>query len=124
MITPAIAQPPTIDPAAVLERVRTGGYPTTDAAMTDLIGAWIASKARAQTEQDALKDAMSEIVAETGQERFQTPAGTLSLTASSVSVRYDTKALDALCASNDDLDRILGPHRKESMRAGTLRVTK
>ena len=49
-------------------------------------------------------------------------AGKASITAPSVSVSYDAKALDALAASDDGIARLLQPHRKMTERAGTMRI--
>lgn len=61
--------------------------------------------------------------AETGQTKFATQAGRVAVTAPSVSVSYDRKALDALCASDPALAAKLAPHRKEIERPGTMRVS-
>ena len=45
-----------------------------------------------------------------------------AITAPSVSVSYDAKALDALAASDDGIARLLAPHRKATERAGTMRI--
>jgi len=39
-----------------------------------------------------------------------------------VSVKYDAKALDRLCASNPALAQILSPYRKETTRKGHLTI--
>ena len=72
---------------------------------------------------DAAKKLIGDIMAETAQTAYSTKAGRVSITAPSVSVSYDTKALDALAASNDDYARLLAPHRKQTERAGTMRIT-
>ena len=46
---------------------------------------------------------------------------TVHLTGSEVLI-YDTKALDALAASDDGIKRLLWPHRKETERAGSLTI--
>ena len=71
---------------------------------------------------DAAKKLIGNVMAETGETSYATKAGKATVTAPSVSVTYDTKALDALAASNDDYSRLLSPHRKVSERAGTMRV--
>lgn len=83
-----------------------------------------------KAEQDALtevanaaKAMIQEIMVETARTSIQTPAGKAQITAPSVSVSYDAKALDALCASSPELAAILAPHRKLTERAGTLRIT-
>ena len=39
-----------------------------------------------------------------------------------VTISYDAKALDALCASDDQLKRLLWPHRSEKERPGSLTI--
>jgi len=58
----------------------------------------------------------------TEQTKVRNGAGQAYFTKDSVSVRYDTKALDALCQSHDDLALVLWPHRKESKRKGSLTI--
>lgn len=72
--------------------------------------------------QDAAKAIVIDIMRETGQVKAITPAGTVQFTAASVRVAYDTKALDALCASDDNVARLLLPHRKETQVAGSLTI--
>lgn len=83
----------------------------------------------AKAEQDKLKQVqerakliISDVMAETGEDKIKTQAGIALVSSASKTVRYDTKALDALAASNDDLMRILEPHRKETMRMGSLSI--
>mgnify|MGYP000846140084 CR=1 FL=1 len=72
---------------------------------------------------DAAKKLISDVMAETGQTAYSTKAGKVSVSAPSQRVNYDTKALDALAASADEIARLLAPHRKVSEVAGTLRIT-
>ena len=72
---------------------------------------------------DTAKRMISDVMQETGQTAYKTAAGGVAMTSPSVSVTYDAKALDALCASSAELARMLQPHRKESERPGTMRVT-
>lgn len=72
--------------------------------------------------QDQAKGMIGEIMEETGETSITTAAGKAYVLRPSVSVSYDAKALDALCASDDNLARILQPHRRESQRAGTLTI--
>lgn len=72
--------------------------------------------------QTRAKQIVTDIITETGQDRWKSEAGQVYISNPSVSVRYDAKALDALCASDDSLKRILWPHRKESERAGSLTI--
>jgi hypothetical protein len=71
---------------------------------------------------DAAKKLIGDVMTETAQTAYTTKAGKVSITTPSVSVSYDTKALDALAASSDELARLLEPHRKVSERAGTMRI--
>lgn len=71
---------------------------------------------------DSAKKLISDVMAETGETAYATKAGKATITAPSVSITYDAKALDALMASNDDYARMLSPHRKATERAGTLRI--
>ena len=68
------------------------------------------------------KALIEEIIIETGQSEWKTKAGKVYFPKPSVSARYDTKALDALCARNDELKRILWPHRKETERPGSMTI--
>jgi hypothetical protein len=70
------------------------------------------------------KALIEEIIIETGQDKWETPAGKCQITKPGVTVRWNAKHLDALMASSDDLARILAPHRSETERPGTLRITK
>lgn len=72
--------------------------------------------------QDAAKAAIGDLIAETGRERWDTESGTAVLTSPSVRTTWDSKALDALCASNDELARLLAPHRRETMVAGSVTI--
>lgn len=72
--------------------------------------------------QKEAKQIVTDIIVETGQDKWKSDTGQVYISKSSVSVRYDTKALDALCASSPELKEILWPHRKESERAGSLTI--
>lgn len=72
--------------------------------------------------QDQAKAAIGDLIAETGLERWNTPAGVAVLTSPSVRTTWDAKALDALCASDSDLARVLAPHRRETMVAGSVTI--
>lgn len=100
--------------------------PNTEAAMENAVAVYHAAKAgmdEYQTVADAAKGLMSEIIAETGVTKWATRAGGAQVTAPSVTITYDAKALDALCASSPELAAVLSPHRRVSERAGSLRVT-
>lgn len=68
------------------------------------------------------KAAIEEIILETGQTEWSTPAGKIYFPKPSLSVSYDAKALDALCASSPELAAILKPHRRETERAGSMTI--
>lgn len=72
--------------------------------------------------QASAKQIVTDIIVETGQDRWKSDAGQVYIGKPSVSVRYDTKALDALCASDDRIKRLLWPHRIESERVGSLTI--
>ena len=72
--------------------------------------------------QDEMKRHISDTIAATGLDRWSVSAGICYVSAPSVSVSYDAKALDALAASDDNLARILAPHRKVSERGGSLTI--
>jgi hypothetical protein len=65
---------------------------------------------------------ISQIMADTGQTDWKTATGRAYVPAAGVSVSYDAKALDALCASSPEIAAILSPHRRETMRVGSLTV--
>jgi hypothetical protein len=75
-----------------------------------------------QEQQKTHKAVIEEIFVEIGVDKADTKAGKAYITAPSVTISYDAKALDALCASDDQINRLLSPHRKESQRAGTLTI--
>lgn len=68
------------------------------------------------------KELITDVMTETGNTDYRTAAGKAMVSKPSVSVRYDPKALDALCQSDPTLGEYLAPHRKVSERAGTLRI--
>jgi hypothetical protein len=75
-----------------------------------------------QEAQAAQKQTITDIFVELGVDKATTPAGKALITAPFVTVSYDWRALDVLCASDDRLARMLRPHRKETERAGTLTI--
>ena len=75
-----------------------------------------------QVKEDA-KLLIGDVMAETGVTTYTTRAGKVAMTAPGLSVSYDAKALDLLMMLNPHLAAILGPHRKETQRAGTMRIT-
>lgn len=72
---------------------------------------------------DAAKALIGEVMAETGVTSYTTRAGKVQMTAPSVSVSYDAKALDALRLSNPHYAALLEPFRKETQCAGAMRIT-
>lgn len=105
------------------------GPDATEADVETLVNAIVVAKARAEhdaapwrkVEADA-REALSAIMAATGRTDWNTPAGRAYVPAAGVTVSYDAKALDALCASSPELAAVLQPHRRESMRAGSLTI--
>lgn len=99
---------------------------STEQAVESAIAVYLAAKSEID-EYNAVateaKERLAEIMAETGETKFATRAGRVMVTAPSVSVSYDRVALDALCASDPALAAKLEPHRKETERAGTMRVS-
>lgn len=104
--------------------------PTTQDDVEDLIGAF----KRAKDGEDAAADPwrqlqhharllLNDCIAMTGITKWETSAGKAQITAPSVRVCYSAKALDALCASDPDLDRKLRPHRTETHVDGGLRIS-
>jgi hypothetical protein len=72
--------------------------------------------------QAAAKTVVSDIMRETGQVKAVTPAGTALFTNDSERVTWDGDALNALCASDAALARILLPHRTVKPVAGSLTI--
>lgn len=72
--------------------------------------------------QQEAKKLIAEVMEETGQTKYATRAGTAQVTAPSTTISYDGRALDILCTADADLALKLFPYRKETQRAGTLRI--
>ena len=72
---------------------------------------------------DAAKALIGEVMAETGVTSYATRAGKVQMTAPTVTISYDARALDVLCQADADLALKLFAHRKETQRAGTMRIT-
>ena len=107
---------------AALDTANTG---TPDASVESAIAVYLAAKGEIDAYNavaDAAKKLIGDVMAETGGTAYATKAGKVSITAPSVSVTYDAKALDALAVSSDEVARLLAPHRKVSERAGTMRI--
>ena len=96
-----------------------------EAALTNMIDAYRSIGAHIK-EIEALqakaKQYAVEIMQDTGQTKAITPAGTATFTAPSERVSYDTNALNALCASDGLVARLLAPHRKVTQVAGGLTI--
>ena len=72
---------------------------------------------------DAAKELIADVMAETGQTKYVTAAGMATMSAPSVTVSYNAKAIDILLRDDADLAMRLSPYRKETERAGSLRIT-
>lgn len=99
--------------------------PTTEAALENAVAVYKMATAKQESYaavKDEAKHIISEIMAETGVTNYNTRAGKAYVTAAGVSVSYNTQALDALAASDDNLARILAPHRTVKERAGALTI--
>ena len=75
-----------------------------------------------ESAQKTVKLTISDIFLELGIDKAETPAGKVYITNPALIVSYDTKAIDALAASDDTIKRLLWPHRKETVRVGTLTI--
>ena len=102
---------------------------STEDAAERAIGAYKAAKGQADAAArpwldiaDMAKERMTEIITETGRMAWKMPTGSAYVPAAGVTVTYDAKALDALCASSAELAAILRPHRTEKERAGSLTI--
>ena len=72
--------------------------------------------------QTAAKAIIGDLIAETGNERWTTPAGTAVLSSPSVRVSYSAKPLDVLCGANPEVAELLRPYRSETMVPGSVTV--
>lgn len=68
------------------------------------------------------KNRINEIITETGCLSWKTVHGLAYIPAAGVTVTYDAKALDALCASSPEIAALLRPHRIEKERPGSLTI--
>lgn len=60
-----------------------------------------------------------------GLDRFATHGGSAVMKSKPVMVHsFDARAIDALCASLPDVAAMLKPHRREHLRAGSLKVVR
>ena len=106
--------------------LRSALYQPPHVAVEIAIGVYSNAKAHADEANrvaDAAKKLIADVMAETGQTKYGTAAGTVAMTAPSVTVSYDAKALDILLRDDADLAMRLAPYRKETERAGTMRIT-
>lgn len=78
---------------------------------------------RLEEMQAEAKALITEVFTETGQTDAVTSAGKVAVSAPSVSISYDAKAIDILLRDDPDLAMRLSPYRKETMRAGSMRIT-
>lgn len=68
------------------------------------------------------KRIIEEVSIETGRTDWTTAAGKVYYPAPGLAISYDSKALDALCASDPELKSKLWPHRRETERAGSMTI--
>ena len=97
-----------------------------DATIADAITVYLAAKSMMDAYSaiaDDAKKLIADVMAETGETAYSTQAGKVSITAPATSVSYDAKAIDILMRDDADLAMRLAPYRKESQRAGTMRIT-
>lgn len=71
---------------------------------------------------DLAKDRIESVMLANGSAKETTSIGVASITAGSVSVSYDAKALDILCNDDSYLADRIAVYRKESIRKGSLRI--
>lgn len=69
-----------------------------------------------------LRRVAQELIAHEIRRLLRGAAGDGDGAAPSVSASYDTKALDALCASSPQIAAVLAPHRRETVRSGALTI--
>lgn len=104
-------------------------YATFDECIDELIRIYRAStnaSKRASEEWKGIatdaKKTLDNLLSINGVARFNGEYGSAYFTRPGVSIRYDWKALDALCESDPKLADVLRPHRKTSKRSGTLTI--
>ena len=73
--------------------------------------------------QNEAKRLIGDVMTETGNTRYSTRAGVAAVTSPSTVVSYDSKAIDILCRADADLALKLFSYRRETQRAGTLRIS-
>lgn len=105
---------------------RAQNAPTTEIALDLAVGAYLLAAgyiSQFEKEQAEVKALITEVFTETGQTDAVTSAGKVAIGAPSVSISYDAKAIDILLRDDADLAMRLSPYRKETMRAGSMRIT-
>ena len=98
----------------------------TEIALDLAVGAYLLAAgyiSQFEKEQAEVKALITDIFTETGQIDAVTSAGKVAIGAPSVSISYDAKAIDILLRDDADLAMRLSPYRKETMRAGSMRIT-
>ena len=97
-----------------------------ESTVSDAITVYLAAKSMVDVYgkiADEAKRIIGDVMEETGETAYSTQAGKVSITSASTSVSYDAKAIDILMRDDPDLAMRLAPYRKESQRAGTMRIT-
>lgn len=77
---------------------------------------------RLEAVQKKAKEALAEIMAETGAEKWETVAGTVRVNRPSIRTTWDTDALDVLIGDDPVLASRLLPHRRETHVAGAMTI--
>lgn len=115
---------------ARVERLRAQGTGDVHGAVTELIALYREAGSGIGAYEDAkaaIKDILNEVIVETGQESWVTPAGKAGLTSPGSSVSYDTKRAERLLADwaqhAPEFARELARCRVEKEKPGTLRIT-
>jgi hypothetical protein len=105
------------------------GPRTTAEEVGQIIRIAIAAKKNAEAQatewkgvENLARERLAEVFQATGQANWSTPAGKAYRAADSVTVSWDAKALDALCASSPQIAAVLAPHRRETVRSGALTI--
>lgn len=98
---------------------------STEEAVTNAVHVYVTAALeikRLEAVQKKAKDALAEIMVETGREKWETPAGAVQVSRSSVRTTWDTKALDTLIGDDPALASRLLPHRHETHVAGSMTI--
>ena len=98
----------------------------TEIALDLAVGAYLLAAgyiSQFEKEQAEVKALITDIFTETGQTDAVTSAGKVTVGLPSVTITYDSKAIDILLRDDADLAMRLSPYRKETMRAGSMRIT-